>query len=68
MNSKQILIRNLFADTAKFPTNWPPTFEEIAIKYRKVELGGYYPGPGNCSARQTIAVIVPFRDREEHLR
>ena len=48
--------------------NWPPTLEETAIRFPKLHLGGYYPGPDDCQPRQSTAFIIPMRDREEHLK
>jgi len=48
--------------------NWPPTYEDIAVAFPKLRIGGYYPGPDNCKARHSTAIIIPVRDREEHLR
>ena len=42
--------------------------ERIAEKYKNVlDLGGRFK-PKKCSARHKVAIIVPYRDREEHLR
>ncbi|CAK8671059.1 unnamed protein product [Clavelina lepadiformis] len=48
--------------------NWPPTFEEIAVTYPDLQIGGFYPGPKHCRCRGYNAIIVPYRDRESHLR
>ncbi|CAK8671011.1 unnamed protein product [Clavelina lepadiformis] len=49
--------------------NWPPTLEEVALEYQiDLELGGIYNGPPDCTCRGASAVIVPYRDRAEHLR
>uniref|UniRef100_H2ZJ93 Galactosyltransferase N-terminal domain-containing protein n=1 Tax=Ciona savignyi TaxID=51511 RepID=H2ZJ93_CIOSA len=48
--------------------NWPPTFEEIAHQNQRLQNGGFYPGPEDCEARSSIAIIIPYRDREDHLR
>ncbi|XP_076825859.1 beta-1,4-galactosyltransferase 1-like [Clavelina lepadiformis] len=57
-----------FEGAGKNDSNWPPTFEEIAAAYPTLENGGYYPGPNDCRTENTLAIIIPFRDREEHLR
>ncbi|KAJ1351837.1 hypothetical protein KIN20_007990 [Parelaphostrongylus tenuis] len=36
-------------------------------KYKYLKPGGHYT-PQNCKARSRIAVVIPFRDREAHLR
>ena len=33
----------------------------------RTQPGGYFK-PVNCEASETVAVIVPYRDREEHLK
>ncbi|XP_076820561.1 beta-1,4-galactosyltransferase 2-like isoform X1 [Clavelina lepadiformis] len=46
----------------------PLSFEEISAKNPNVQFGGYYPGPANCTATNSVAVVIPYRDREVHLR
>merc|ERR1712012_1484981 len=41
--------------------------EEMEKTYSFLEDGGRYK-PSQCIARHRVAIIVPFRDREEHLR
>ena len=48
--------------------NWPMSLEEIAVAYPDLRLGGFYPGSKTCKCRSFNAIIVPYRDREEHLR
>nr|XP_002124765.3 beta-1,4-galactosyltransferase 3-like [Ciona intestinalis] len=48
--------------------NWPPTLEEIAQQNQGLQPGGIYPGPTDCKPRSKVAIIIPYRDREEHLR
>uniref|UniRef100_H2YMA4 Galactosyltransferase N-terminal domain-containing protein n=1 Tax=Ciona savignyi TaxID=51511 RepID=H2YMA4_CIOSA len=48
--------------------NWPPTLKEIDKEHQHLKLGGYYPGPRSCVPRSTVAVILPYRDRDIHLR
>ena len=48
--------------------NWPMTFEELAAFYPALSLGGYYLGPKQCNCRSYNAIIIPYRDREVHLR
>ena len=48
--------------------NWPPTLEDILIENPDLQVGGYYPGPENCEARFSTAIIIPVRNREEHLK
>ena len=44
-----------------------PTFEHIALENPLVEAGGTFK-PADCIARYRIAIILPYRDRENHLR
>lgn len=39
---------------------------KIESKYTMVTNGSHH--PENCSARHKVAILVPFRDRENHLR
>ncbi|XP_013180069.1 PREDICTED: beta-1,4-N-acetylgalactosaminyltransferase bre-4-like isoform X2 [Papilio xuthus] len=38
----------------------------VETKYPEVDPGGQY-SPPNCTARHRVAIIVPYRDREQHL-
>ncbi|XP_013140943.1 PREDICTED: beta-1,4-N-acetylgalactosaminyltransferase bre-4-like [Papilio polytes] len=38
----------------------------VETKYPEVDPGGQY-APPNCTARHRVAIIVPYRDREQHL-
>ncbi|XP_026756310.1 beta-1,4-N-acetylgalactosaminyltransferase bre-4-like [Galleria mellonella] len=40
--------------------------EWVEKKYPEVHWGGRY-SPPNCTARYKVAIIVPFRDRQQHL-
>lgn len=44
----------------------PQTWTTIEQKYSVIKDGGYV--PENCTSRQKVAIIIPFRDRESHLR
>ncbi|VDK85087.1 unnamed protein product [Litomosoides sigmodontis] len=44
-----------------------PTFEEIERLNPYLELGGHGK-PNSCQSRHRVAIIVPYRDREAHLR
>ena len=45
-----------------------PPMKKIEKLYQtKLELGGRFK-PKQCIARHRVAIIVPYRDREEHLR
>ena len=43
------------------------TLEEIAKSNPSLELGGHF-RPKNCLPEQKIAIIVPFRGREDQLK
>ncbi|XP_078489251.1 beta-1,4-galactosyltransferase 2-like [Ciona intestinalis] len=49
-------------------TNWPPTFDEINQDNLHLQAGGFYPGPSTCTPKATVAIIIPYRDRDVHLR
>lgn len=44
-----------------------PSYEEIARLYPYLEPGGHSK-PDYCLARHRVAIIVPYRDRDQHLR
>ncbi|XP_026744790.1 beta-1,4-galactosyltransferase 4-like isoform X3 [Trichoplusia ni] len=43
-----------------------PTLDLVARENPHVKTGGYY-NPAHCRARYRVAVVVPYRDRKEHL-
>lgn len=43
----------------------PKTIEAIEKKYEMLKDGKFK--PKNCTARQKVAILIPFRDRESHL-
>lgn len=47
----------------------PPTLEEIGFEYPELKLGGHYSGPKYCKRpRHSTAIIIPYRNRDIHLR
>ena len=44
-----------------------PVMSELEKLFPELELGGRY-RPKQCVSRHRVAIIVPFRDREDHLR
>lgn len=44
-----------------------PSFDELEKIFPMLEPGGHY-RPQECQARDRVALIVPFRDRAQHLR
>jgi hypothetical protein len=51
----------------KVQTDNIPSMEEMEKTYSFLEDGGHFK-PNQCIARHRVAIIVPFPDREEHLR
>ena len=48
-------------------TDNPPHFGEMELEHTELQSGGAW-SPPDCRARHKVAIIVPFRDRETHLR
>ena len=44
-----------------------PQLGELELLYTELGLGGSW-APRSCVSRQRVAVIVPYRDRQRHLR
>lgn len=44
-----------------------PSMQDMESTYKFLDYGGRYK-PKECVARHRVAIIVPYRDREEHLR
>lgn len=44
-----------------------PSFEKLETMYSNLSPGGRFKPP-DCIARNKVALIIPYRDREEHLR
>jgi beta-1,4-galactosyltransferase 1 len=45
----------------------PTSYKEIQIQNPAVKPGGHW-SPSDCSPLWKIAIIIPFRDRDSHLR
>ena len=43
-----------------------PSLDKQELKHPELYPGGRF-RPKNCRARHKVAVIIPYRDREEHL-
>ncbi|GFN89975.1 beta-1,4-galactosyltransferase 1 [Plakobranchus ocellatus] len=43
------------------------SFEEVAQSNPGLRLGGRY-SPSNCTARHRVAIVIPYRNREQHLK
>lgn len=44
-----------------------PSFEELEKIHPELELGGRF-RPPDCKSKHKVAIIIPYRDRELHLR
>jgi len=53
----------------RFPVvvNDVPSMDDMSEMFPMLELGGRWK-PENCQAKHKVAIIVPYRDREPHLR
>ncbi|XP_043917267.1 beta-1,4-galactosyltransferase 1 [Protopterus annectens] len=51
----------------KIEFNQPVTLEEVKDQNPNVNFGGRFT-PNDCIALQKVAVIIPFRNRDEHLK
>ncbi len=57
-------------------SSWPPSSVPLSMAQLESWLSSSLPSleaggrmkPSNCSARHKVAIIVPYRDREQHLR
>lgn len=43
------------------------SWEALEDKFHTLKMGGRY-YPANCTARHRVAIVLPFRDREMHLK
>lgn len=43
------------------------SYEEMISKFTWLVHGGLYM-PTKCKPRENVAILIPFRDRDEHLR
>ncbi|VDO99505.1 unnamed protein product [Soboliphyme baturini] len=48
-------------------TSHPPTFAELEKQFNMLDAGGRFT-PRSCMPVHTVAIVVPYRDRESHLR
>lgn len=48
-------------------TEAPPPMETIFKEYPDINKG-LYPGPNNCKVKHSSVIIIPFRNRDLHLR
>ncbi|CEF66382.1 Beta-1,4-galactosyltransferase family and Galactosyltransferase, C-terminal domain and Galactosyltransferase, N-terminal domain-containing protein [Strongyloides ratti] len=44
-----------------------PTFEYLNALYPNIQPGGHF-YPNHCNAEQKVAILVPYRNRQSHLR
>lgn len=57
----------MFLDGYIKPSTEVLTWAELESKFLNLHYGGRYKPP-NCTSRHRVAIIVPFRDREIHLK
>ncbi|KAJ6215519.1 hypothetical protein RDWZM_010019 [Blomia tropicalis] len=57
---------NKLVGRLKVLTN-PPSMIEMESKLNQISIGGRF-RPDQCRPRDRVAIIVPYRDREQHLR
>ena len=43
------------------------TFNNLYERFEDVQLGGHWE-PEGCHPRHKLAIVIPYRDREEHLK
>ncbi|KAI8518521.1 Beta-1,4-galactosyltransferase 3 [Branchiostoma belcheri] len=43
-----------------------PVLTDVSMDHSDVRVGGHW-SPPNCTARHKVAVLIPYRDRREHL-
>ena len=63
-------VSNLFCVSveAATPVNLTaPTWQELLQSVRSVSPGGVY-SPPHCTPRESMVLVIPYRDREKHLR
>ncbi|XP_068783454.1 beta-1,4-galactosyltransferase 1 isoform X2 [Struthio camelus] len=53
--------------TLRVEFSQPVNLEEVARTNPEVKTGGHF-APKDCTALQKVAIIIPFRNREEHLK
>ncbi|XP_062456629.1 beta-1,4-galactosyltransferase 1 [Rhea pennata] len=57
----------LLVGTLRVEFSQPVNLEEVARTNPEVKTGGHFT-PKDCTALQKVAIIIPFRNREEHLK
>lgn len=70
INSKSVIC-DLFPNNLKGRLQLdlkPLGYEELDIKYEKSNITGGHWKPLNCLARYKVALVVPYRNRDEQLR
>lgn len=58
---------NLFVEGNITPSTAVLTWAELESKFLNLQAGGRY-RPRNCTSHHRVAIIVPFRDRDIHLK
>ena len=62
LSFSSITVGNLSVNTVE-----PESWDEIDSLYPQLSAGGRW-WPAHCRARHRVAIIVPYRDREAHLK
>ncbi|XP_012935552.1 beta-N-acetyl-D-glucosaminide beta-1,4-N-acetylglucosaminyl-transferase [Aplysia californica] len=50
----------------RWPSKEPVTAQELAERFPMMQLGGHY-SPSNCTPREKLAILIPYRNRSVHL-
>uniref|UniRef100_A0A915L353 Beta-1,4-N-acetylgalactosaminyltransferase n=1 Tax=Romanomermis culicivorax TaxID=13658 RepID=A0A915L353_ROMCU len=54
-------------DQSKLTFEYDKSFQELTKQFANLGPGGVWQ-PSNCESREKIAIIIPFRDRQAHLK
>jgi hypothetical protein len=46
----------------------PRSFVELRVLLPDIQMGGKWRPSGNCTVQQRLAILIPYRDRDAHLR
>lgn len=66
MGIQLFLVGRLFEDSNHTHEGADNTEPQIALANPRVHAGGWF-RPSNCHSRHRVALIIPYRDREQHL-
>ncbi|XP_073962186.1 beta-1,4-N-acetylgalactosaminyltransferase bre-4-like isoform X1 [Choristoneura fumiferana] len=66
-NETELPLCDVPSDLGPIPVNKTDMeLDVVEKKYPEVHWGGRY-SPPNCTARHKVAIIIPYRDRQQHL-